>query len=168
MKATIEAGLSGTGPIPIHIHMGRPTPWSEGFVVRFESETGPSWIGNLQTGYGYATKFIEWNIANVIFVIAEGASYFIRPGNPEDWKFFDDLGIDCIITPRGNIALLSTYSDIIAISMNGVEQWRRTVAIDGVEIKIVENGLIYGNACIDPPDVWNQFVLQLHSGNDAK
>lgn len=164
MKATIEPGLSGTGPLPVHLHSGKPTPWSEGCVVRIQPDSGTEWIGNLQRGYGYATKIIEWRAAKAIIVIAHGASYLIHPDQPEKWLFLDDLSIDCTITPHEDIALLATYSAVVAIASNGTVLWRRELAIDGVEITCIENGLIYGKACLDPPELWVPFALNLNKG----
>ena len=168
MTAKIEAGLPGIGPLPVHLHTGNPTPWSEGCVVRFTSKSGDEWIGNLQRGYGYATKLIEWPDANAFIVIAKGATYFVRPNEPTNWTYFDLLGIDCMMLPQHDIALLSTYTDVVAISNGGDEIWRRSVAIDGVEITKIENGLIHGTAGIDPPDEWHPFLLQVATGNDAE
>ncbi|WP_417379908.1 hypothetical protein [Gimesia sp.] len=168
MKATIEPGLPGTGPVPVHPHTGNPTPWTEGCVVRFRSDSGNEWIGNLQTGNGYATRIIEWNAAKAMFVIAGGAAYFIRPDQPESWICFDELGSDCILSPDEKIALLTTYTEIVAIAMNGTELWRRDIAIDGIEITQIEGGLIYGNACMDPPDLWVSFILDLKNGLDVE
>ena len=168
MIATLEAGLPGTGPLPVHLHTGRPTPWSEGCVVRFTTQAGNEWIGNLQSGYGYATKVIEWPKANAVVVIAKGATYFIRPDHSTDWRYIDLLGIDCIVAPTGDVAVLSTYTDVVAISVDGTERWRRSVAMDGVQIATIESGLIRGNAGIDPPDEWRPFVLQLETGADAE
>ena len=167
MTAAFEPGLPGTGPLAVHLHRGKPTPWSEGCVIRFTSRSGESWIGNLQAGFGYATKLAEWPEANAVVVIAKGAVYFVRPDHPEKWRFIDLLGIDCFITPTRDLALISTFTDVVAISPNGVELWRRGVAVDGVEITDVRNGLIHGKACIDPPDEWHPFVLKLESGVDA-
>ena len=58
--------------------------------------SGPSWIANLQTGYGRATKITQWPNANALVIIAKGAAYFIRPDSPSDWTFLDLLGMDCI------------------------------------------------------------------------
>ncbi|QDT76600.1 hypothetical protein Mal35_00190 [Gimesia maris] len=168
MKATIEPGLPGTGPVPVHLHTGNPTSWTEGCVVRFRSDSGNEWIGNLQTGYGYATRIIEWNAANAIFVIARGAAYFIRPDHPESWICIDELGSDCNISPDEKIALLTTYTEIVAITMNGTELWRRDIAIDGVEVTQIEEALIYGRACMDPPDMWVPFILDLNTGLDVE
>jgi hypothetical protein len=168
MFATIESGLPGTGPLPIHLHTGRPTPWSEGCVVRFTPASGDEWIGNFQTGYGYATKIIEWIDATAVIVIAKGAVYFVRLGQTVEWQFIDLLGIDCTITPSRDVALISTYTDVVAVSTVGTELWRRSVAVDGVEISEVTDGKIFGDAGIDPPDEWHPFVLDLATGTDAE
>jgi hypothetical protein len=168
MNATFEAGLPGTGPLPVHLHTGRPTPWSEGCVVRSSPDSAPSWIGNLQPGYGYAMKIILWDDANAFIVIAKGASYFVRPDNPDNWRFLDLLGIDCVLSPSRDVALLATYTDVIAISTKGVELWRRTVAVDGVTSLHIESELIYGRAAVDSPDDWRSFVLRLDDGTDGK
>ncbi len=153
--------------MPVHLHTGKPTPWSEGFVVRFIAQSG-DWIGNLQTGYGYATKVIEWPEADAVILIAKGAVYFVRPDQPNQWKFIDLLGIDCVVAPARDLALISTYTDVVAISPDGSERWRRSVAVDGVEITNVRDGLIHGSAGINPPDEWHSFVLQLATGIDAE
>ncbi|MCC9602267.1 hypothetical protein LOC67_17065 [Stieleria sp. JC731] len=168
MNATIEAGLPGTGPPPVHLHAGKPTPWSEGCVVRFTSRSGVGWVGNIQRGFGYATKLIEWLDAKAFIVIAKGAVYFVRPDDPNHWVCLDLLGIDCRVAPQHDVALVSTYTDVFAISKSGIELWRRTVAIDGVEITEIGNALVRGEAGIDPPDEWQPFVLDIATGNDAE
>lgn len=168
MIATIESGLPGTGPLPVHFHTGRPTPWSEGCVVRFAPQSGDAWIGNLKTGYGYATKVVEWPEANVVVVIANGAVYLVRPDQPGEWVFIDLCGIDCVIAPTRDLTLISTYTDVVAVSTDGTERWRRSVALYGVEITSIRNGVVLGNAGIDPPDDWRPFVLALDSGIDVE
>jgi hypothetical protein len=168
MTATFEPGLSGTGPLPVHLHTGKPTPWSEGCVVRFLPESGQSWIANLQTGWGYARKIIAWDKADAFIVIANGASYFVCANQPERWRFHDLTGIDCVIAPAGQTAILTTHTDIVAISTDGSELWRRTVAVDGVEGLRIENGLIYGSAGVDPPDEWQPFLLRLSDGKELE
>ncbi|HJT30733.1 MAG TPA: hypothetical protein VJ783_01615 [Pirellulales bacterium] len=154
--------------MPDHLHTGNPTPWSEGCVVRFTPQSGDVWIGNLQKGYGYATKIVEWPEANALVVIAKGAVYLVRPDHPGEWTFIDLLGIDCVIAPPRDVALISTYTDVVAVSTDGRERWRRSVAIDGVEIISIRNGLVHGNAGIDPPDEWHPFLLALETGFDVE
>ena len=73
-----------------------------------------------------------------------------------------------MIAPTGQTAILSTYTDIVAISADGSETWPRTVAVDGVEGLRIENGLIYGRAGIDPPNEWQPFVLRLSDGTEVE
>jgi hypothetical protein len=101
-------------------------------------------------------------------VIANGASYFVCTNQPERWRFHDLTGIDCVLAPSGQTAILATYTDIVAISTDGSEIWRRTVAVDGVEGLSIENGLIYGRAGIDPPDEWQPFLLRLSDGKEVE
>lgn len=166
MIATIEPGLPGTGPIPVHFHTGRPTPWSEGVVVRFTPRSGISWIANLQPGYGYATKIADWVEADALIIIAKGAVYFVRPNEPIRWTFIDLLGIDCVIAPTRDVALISTYNAVVAVSTDGIVLWRRSLACDGVQITKIQDGLIHGHAGIDPDDEWIPFLLDLETGND--
>lgn len=42
----VLTGLPGDGPIPYHFHLGHPSPWAEGLVVRFWKADGSSWVGN--------------------------------------------------------------------------------------------------------------------------
>ena len=168
MIAWIESGLPGTGPLPVHLHTGKPTPWSEGCVVRFVPRSGDSWIGNLQTGFGYATRIVDWPEANAVIVIAKGAVYCVRPNQPDGWTFIDLLGVDCVIAPTRDVALISTYTDVVAVSPDGIERWRRSVAVDGVQITKIQDGLVCGNGGIDPPNEWHSFVLDLETGIDAE
>ena len=113
-------------------------------------------------------EIVEWPEANAVVVLAKGAVYFVRPDVANEWRYIDMLGIDCIIVSTRDCALIATYTDVVALSIDGAELWRRSVAIDGVEITDVANGLISGNAGIDPPDEWHPFVLDINTGNDAE
>lgn len=125
------------------------------------------WIGNLQLGWGYANEIIKWQAANAFIVIAKGATYFVNPDNPVDWRCLDLTGIDCIISPTEDVALLATYTDVVAISNRGSELWRRTVAVDGVLSLEIENEEIHGQAGMDPPDEWRRFSIRLLDGMDV-
>ncbi|MCA8989223.1 MAG: hypothetical protein KDA78_16365 [Planctomycetaceae bacterium] len=168
IEVILEPGLDGTGPRPIHLHRGNPTPWSEGCVFRILSDTSESWLANAQTGFGYATSATIWKEAESVILIAMGATYFVNLQVPNVWKYISDTGTSCTISPDGIMVLICTYFDIVAIDHKGNELWKREVAIDGVEILNIENGLIYGNACIDPPDEWQSFTLRLDDGKEVE
>ena len=168
MRATLEPGLPATGPLPVHMHTGIPTSWSEGCVFRFEADNGSSWIGNLQPGYGYSTKIVPWECAKALIVIVHGATYLVHPAVPEAWTFIDECGIDCTFSPARDVAVLSTYHDVVAIAVDGAELWRRrNIAVDGVLIEQIVDGVIRGKVGIDPPDKWYPFAIRLADGEDT-
>ena len=109
-----------------------------------------------------------WGAARAIIVIAKGAAYFVRPDEPQQWKFIDSMGIDCLIVSDGDIALLTTYTDVVALAPDGSITWRRRVAVDGVEIERVDGNEIYGRAEMDPPGGWQPLHIKLSDGSDAE
>jgi hypothetical protein len=167
MNATFEPGLPGTGQQPTHLDSGHPTPWSEGVVVRVEPDGGPAWLANAQPGYGFASKVVPWEGARAIILIASGAAYFIRPDAPDSWSFICIDALDCTLTPSQEVAILATHSDLIALSIDGRELWRRSIGVDGVEICHVTDDHVEGRACLDPPDRWLPYRVLLHSGADG-
>ena len=75
-------GLSGEGPAPKHFHLKRPTPWSEGFVVRFWNQDGSEWVGNFQGLQDWSTRVVLWPEADFIVVLAMDNFYLVDAGNP--------------------------------------------------------------------------------------
>lgn len=167
MRAQFEPGLPGTGPFPVHMHQGHPTPWSEGVVVRVFPDRAHEWIANLQGSHGYATKIVSWPRAGAIWVVINGGVYLLYAEEPARWRYYADLGIDCRVLNDHELALLTTYYDLIAIRPSGEIAWARSLAIDGVEIVEVRDGKIIGLACVDPPDDWKEFTLRISDGTDA-
>ncbi len=103
-----------------------------------------------------------------MIVIANGAAYFINLTKPDNWKFLDSNAIDCVLAPASELAILSTYTDVVAITTLGTELWRQPVAIDGVDIRRIENGIIHGEGDTDPPGKWGPFALRIVDGSDAR
>ncbi|MBX3449645.1 MAG: hypothetical protein KF777_08810 [Planctomycetaceae bacterium] len=167
MIATFAPGLPGTGSQPVHFHTGQPTPWREGCVIRFQLADGSARFGNLQRGHGYSTKIVEWLQANALIIFVEGATYFVRESSLEEWRFLDTLGIDCTVTPSGELALVTTCTDVVALNPDGSQRWRRELAIGGVIIESIDDGVVRGTLCMDPPEGWFSFSLRLDSGEDA-
>lgn len=91
----VLSGLPGDGPIPFHFHLGHPTPWAEGFVVRFSNHDGTKWVGNFQGGYLGHSDVVLWPGANAVAVIAGGYCYFIDAGNPASYS---TLGSQCQVS----------------------------------------------------------------------
>ncbi len=79
----ILKGLPSEGPLPKYFHLGHPTPWSEGFVVRFWNSDGTEWVGNFQSGWSPIGTVVDWPEAAIFVVIAYGAAYFLMKSDPQ-------------------------------------------------------------------------------------
>jgi hypothetical protein len=167
MNAEFLPGLPGVGPEPVHCFMKDATPWSEGSVVKFSGLARPDWVANLQTGWGYASQIVEWPAASGAVVIAKGAVYLLRAETPNQWRFYDPYGIQCVLAPGGRNAVIATYHDLMQLDANGDVSWRRTLAVDGVEIHKVGDDVVCGRYCDDPPDRWLDFRLSRFDGRDV-
>lgn len=166
MRVILEPGLDGAGPSPMYLHRSdEPAAGQEACVFRILSDDAEPCLVNAQAGFGYATTATVWEAAGAVLLIAKGATYFLNPKAPQAWTFLADTGIECVISPAANIAVISSYDEVMAINPVGAVLWRRTVAIDGVVNLSVENGLVHGQACHDPPDDWAPFTLRLADGS---
>jgi len=61
--------------------------------------------------------------------------------------------------------LATSGADITRISSDGTIAWQSaTLAIDGVIIERIADGVIHGWAGVDPPDDWRPFVIAAKTG----
>ncbi len=153
--------------MPVHLHMGRPTPWSEGIVVRVDPDHSEAWTVNAQGGDGYTSKIVEWGEARCVVLIAKGACYLIRPDAHAEWQLIEPWSSDCLLTPDQTLALILTFDGITVLSQKGHVEWRRSLGIDGIEITHLTKDIIEGVACIDPPDDWVPFRIRTRDGADV-
>jgi hypothetical protein len=81
--------------------------------------------------------------------------YFGHLYTPED--FGVPLGAFGVLVASGSALLCS--------SSTGIVNWcARDLAVDGVHVSDVRDGLIFGSAELDPPGGWQSFVLNLITG----
>ena len=79
-------GLPGEGPNPKHFHMGHPTPWAEGFVVKFINPDETTWVGNFQSSRFGHTEVIAWPEADSIVVIAADDFYLVDINHSDSYE----------------------------------------------------------------------------------
>ena len=61
--------------------------------------------------------------------------------------------------------LVATGSALFSLTNTGTPIWcARDLAVDGVQVLDVRDGLIFGSAELDPPGGWQPFVLSLITG----
>src|SRR5258708_2157304 len=86
----ILRGLPGDGPVPKYFHLGHPTPWTEGLVVRFWNADGTEWVGNFQNSRSGGCEILTWPEANAIIIKTSGPFtfdlYLVDAGNPEAYN----------------------------------------------------------------------------------
>lgn len=65
--------------------------YSEGFVVRFHTDHGTSWVGNFDPGWTGLNAVYDFDHQTYILVIAGGTCYLM---NPNDIKPISLIGCD--------------------------------------------------------------------------
>jgi hypothetical protein len=63
------------------------------------------------------------------------------------------------------VLLVVDATGITLVGKDGEVQWsNRDLAVDGVEVQDVKDGVIHGRGCIDPPERWEAFALSVGTG----
>lgn len=121
----ILKGLPGDGPIPKYFHLGHPTPWSEGLVVKFSHADGTSWAGNFQrSAYSRRTEVLLWPEADSVIVIASGAFYLIDASNPDKYSTVR-LVTQALLDPQRTMLFVAETLRISAFDRNRRVAWVR-------------------------------------------
>jgi hypothetical protein len=90
--------------------------------------------------------------------------YLVDPSTREKHSFQCD-GYFGHLYPLEEFVLVASADDLFSINENAELVWRSTgLAIDGVVVNHVENGVIYGEGEWDPPGDWREFKLSLADG----
>lgn len=62
----------------------------------------------------------------------------------------------------------SYQDDPPLLQKGGMVKWSsRNLGIDGIEVREVEDGVIFGRGCIDPPESWVSFALSVDTGRSV-
>jgi hypothetical protein len=134
-------GLPGEGPIPKHFHLGHPTPWAEGFVVRFWNSDGREWVGNFQGGGFGHTEIVGWPEASAVVVIATDNFYLVDAKDPAN---YETLGPHCLVSgailseDRTKLFVAEEYQ-VLAYGRDRTAIWQSR-GLGGVIISIGEVG----------------------------
>lgn len=161
-------GLPGEGPIPKHFHLGHPTPWTEGFVVRFWNQNGDEWIGNFQRGINGLNKILDWNEAGCVVVFANGACYRISVSRPDQYSTHGSNVMYVLFNDeRTSLILAHEDGDLIAISGSGDKRWSRTsFGAFGVVLKGCSRGIVTAEIETDYDDSWRTVRINSEDGTD--
>jgi hypothetical protein len=165
----VLAGLPGEGPLPKHFHLGHPTPWTEGFVVRFRNQDGVEWIGNFQRGINGLNKILAWNEAGCVVVFANGACYRISVSGPDRYSTHGSNVMYALFNDDRTLLLLAHEDgDLIAISGDGEQRWaRNSLGAFGVVLRDCHRGIVTAEIETDYDDSWRTVQISSEDGIDA-
>jgi hypothetical protein len=108
------AGLPGDGPTAYYFHSGHPTPWKEGFVVRFWNQDGTGWVGNFQGLQNRGAKVVLWPEADSVIVVAMDAFYLLDAHNPDNYVTLGSVGpVDDVMLDGDHMHLFVSESEQI-------------------------------------------------------
>ena len=163
----ILKGLPAEGPEPKYFHEGHPTPWAEGFVVKFWNEDGTEWVGNFQSQWGVRAVF-DLPTSTVLVVIACGACYFVPKSEPNRYTFGGRAVSSTIVDEeRNHLVLAHCGGNLAAYAPDGSSVWvREGLAVDGIDIRSIANGVITADVEFDYDGSRRTVRLNSMNGND--
>jgi hypothetical protein len=104
--------------------MGHPTPWTEGFVVRFSNEDGTEWVGNFQHGWTNFDLAAELPYSKLVAVISHGALYLLPSSHPDPITP-GEVGVSGAAIGESGLLIVAVYDVVYASDHNGSVAWRR-------------------------------------------
>ncbi len=160
-------GLPGEGPLAKHFHLGHPTPWAEGFVVRFFNEDGSVWIANFQSGVTNFSGCFELPDSRIGVIISRGTCYFLPFDNPEQIANGSGEITSAVQSDNGNLILGSLTGEIVAFDRMGRLKWRRNdFAADDLMVRSCVSGTIVADV-EDWQGNWRTVRIAEDSGADS-
>lgn len=158
----ILKGLPPYGP-PAEPFPGKRGMHSEGFVVRFNSDNGESWVGNFQPGSGGCDSVFEHPDQAHFLVISGGTGYVINPLTRGCSGRFGGSINTVFAIPELNILVFGDGIRFEAIGPKGRVWLSNRVSWDGMRDLSVD-GLVLRGAAWDISDQWIPFELDLLDG----
>ena len=164
----ILKGLPGEGPIPRYFHAGHPTPWAEGFVVRFWDEEGTDWVVNFQGGWWGVASIYDLPESTALIVIAYGACYLLLTADPGQYVCHRHGVTSALVDEEGNQLVLAYQGGALAAYGPDVKQaWiRESIAVDGIKLKSCVHGIITADIEYNYEGSWRSAHIRALDGSD--
>ena len=160
-------GLPGEGPIPRYFHAGHPTPWAEGFVVRFWNEDGTDWVGNFQGGWWGVPSIYDLPDSSLLFVIAYGAYYLVPKSDPGQYVCHRHGVTAALVYEEGLLIVAYQGGDLAAYERDGKQAWvRESIAVDGIRLQSCADGIITADIEYDYDGSWRTVKIKAADGSD--
>ncbi len=173
----ILPNLPPYGPIYIPItpdDTRSSNPYSEGFVVRFFTSSGESWVANFTLGATPFNQVFEFPQTDVVVVIAGGMGYAMNRNQFKPLHFFG-YSINKALEIDSSEVVLADWDSLIVINSKGEEIFNKLVSEttdsnvrgEGAIKDLSYQGRIVHGHSYDSrskPEEWVGFTLDLDSG----
>lgn len=162
----ILTGLPGEGRPPLSFSATGQGRYREGFVVKFESSDGVSWVGNFQPGLTKFSSVFEQEGGYTHLVISGGQAYVVRTETGELLAEFGGF-IDWA-RPAGNYGKILTSNGVAFSLCSGAQTiWQTTrLSWDGFRnLELTPDSLKGEGWC--PDDTWHTFEVNLENGKSV-
>jgi hypothetical protein len=123
-----------------------PKDSSKFYVVEVTTKDGFDWVGNFRgIDKEYFSGVFPWLDPSRLCVVAGGTGYIVQVDNP---NVYEELPIVPIIdvynVSEQGVILFTTYSEISAFSKTGLIWKTKNLAKDGMKIRDIRDGIIFG------------------------
>jgi len=132
-------GLPGSGPSPFHFHLGHPSPWTEGFVVRFWKADGNEWVGNFQGKAGLEHKSFALAGGNSVVVLAMDNFYLVDANIPGNYVTIDSQWLvdDVMLDDERKMLFVAASTSIFAFGRDRGRLWTQ-LRLGGFDAQLTE------------------------------
>jgi hypothetical protein len=165
--------LPGNGQLGsrvIYFPLPKTRPEHDGLWLKFQSASGPTWIGVFKFGYQSPpaiSRVVSSSDPNRVCVVSKGAAYIVKVDNPEIWEEIPLMPVlDVQLVPGDNLLILSDFTRLAACGSSGLIWRSPRVCWDGLKILEVSRDTVEGIG-YDPTNsitYESRFVVDLRTG----
>jgi hypothetical protein len=159
----ILPGLPPYGPPAISLSSTGHGKHSEGFVVRFFTPSGESWVGNFSRGLVKFQGVFEHPDGERAVVVAGGTAYVVSPERRAcDSTFGAQIGWCCNV-PTMHLLVFATLVDVLILDQGGNLSRSCRISWDGLSDLKLDGHVISGRAYTPLDEEWRDFQIDLES-----
>ena len=163
-KWEVLPGLPPYGPPALNFSATGHGTHTEGYVVRFESENGESWVGNFKSRFLSFCNVSQHPDGEKVVVVAGGTAYVISPRTRECLQTFGaQIEWTGWLLTEG-LLLFASLTDVLALDKDGIRWRSRRISWDGLRKLSVVGVWLTGEAYTPLEDEWRPFRLNALNG----
>ena len=155
-KFEILDALPATGPAYIPVSDDGRSYSGQGFVVRFFSSGGESWVANFKPGLTEFNDVFDFESSDKVAVIAGGALYVMNPDEHKPEQTYGASFRSAIRLANQNVLLMDD-TQITEVKPSGALWGSPRISWDGFKAIVVEHDKLTGLS-FDPMDAAHEWV----------